>query len=588
MPGKAVKPTALAADAPRPLARLSRPPSLQDWLPVVSIPLECHAEHFHKGMLELVLHPEQSSSTILRADILADEDEASLDAANLPRMDGYRCVRRVRRRILPNRPQFDWAMEQECLFFDSEPLETGDSESLVLLLSDFDRLEQERGERRLPYYHPQVFALAFRYFSDHSGTTSSLRIDLVPLPDQPLTAPLPPNDRLFRTAQMLAKYAAKVCNGQAAGFQKRIHHDLLVGRTAVQDTYQRLKDKYQADLDALSPSPRITFRWMLNSWQESTDATKHVFEDVAIAAWLVVYWHEVYPESGGKPPGGFVDVGCGNGLLVYILASEGYSGYGFDLRERKSWATYTSPRPDLRVQSLDPVELLSHHLDHDIPMAKESGASEATEPTSSWPFPRDSFLIFNHADEMTPWCPLLAALTPGDHVGFLNIPCCLHELVGRFERQTYSIPARFLATLPQPDRPSPTPPAAESPSQAVHPLLLPFYAASPPSFRTGGGTKANPSSAEDVSILGGRYHAYQLYLAHLTLRCGFVPAREALRIPSTKNFGLVGGRSAKSPGSTGQDPDEIRDEVRSLVEEVRRRGEWKARRPEGKAGEKSH
>jgi hypothetical protein len=34
--------------------------------------------------------------------------------------------------------------------------------------------------------------------------------------------------------------------------------------------------------------------------------------------------------------------------------------------------------------------------------------------------PRDSFLIFNHADEMTPWCPLLAALTPGDDVGFLN------------------------------------------------------------------------------------------------------------------------------------------------------------------------
>lgn len=54
---------------------------------------------------------------------------------------------------------------------------------------------------------------------------------------------------------------------------------------------------------------------MLHSWQESTDATKHVFEDVAIAAWLVTYWAEIYPDTEGKPPGGFVDVGCGNGLL---------------------------------------------------------------------------------------------------------------------------------------------------------------------------------------------------------------------------------------------------------------------------------
>lgn len=248
MASKAVQPTALAPDAPRPLPRLHspRPPSPADWIPVVSIPVECQADHFHQAILELVRHPEQSSSTILRADILADEDDST---TSTPQMDGYRCVRRVRRQILPNRPQFDWAMEQECLFYDSDDdgsLDTRNgTESLVVLLPDCDQLERDRGERRLPYYHPQVYALAFRYLSGHSGTSSTLRIDLVPLPSQPMTAPLPPNDRLFRTAQMLAKYAAKICNGQAAGYQKRIHHDLLVGRTAVQDTYQRLKDKYQ-------------------------------------------------------------------------------------------------------------------------------------------------------------------------------------------------------------------------------------------------------------------------------------------------------------------------------------------------------
>ncbi len=258
---------------------------------------------------------------------------------------------------------------------------------------------------------------------------------------------------------------------------------------------------------------------------------------------------------------------------VYILQSEGFSGYGFDLRERKSWATYTSPCPDLRVESLNPVELLSCGLEPDAAAAE-------------WPFPRDSFLIFNHADEMTPWCPLLAALTPGERVGFLNIPCCLHELVGRFERQVYSIPAAFLADLPAFAEGGAEAPRAASLPADVHPLLLPFYAAAPQTYSSGAPrSKAGAAHEGDASILGGRYHAYQLYLAHLTLRCGFVPAREALRIPSTKNFGLVGGRSARSPGSTGRTEEEVRDEVRTLLQEVRSKGEWKARRPEGKAGE---
>ena len=88
---------------------------------------------------------------------------------------------------------------------------------------------------------------------------------------------------------------------------------------------------------------RVTFRWMLKDWKEVTDPTKHLFEDVsppppttfpsrllivagmardglrggqvAIASWLIVVWRKMYADSDGKPPGGFVDVGCGNGLL---------------------------------------------------------------------------------------------------------------------------------------------------------------------------------------------------------------------------------------------------------------------------------
>lgn len=36
----------------------------------------------------------------------------------------------------------------------------------------------------------------------------------------------------------------------------------------------------------------------------------------------------------------FVDMGCGNGLLVHVLNSEGYNGVGLDVRSRKMWAQY--------------------------------------------------------------------------------------------------------------------------------------------------------------------------------------------------------------------------------------------------------
>jgi len=36
----------------------------------------------------------------------------------------------------------------------------------------------------------------------------------------------------------------------------------------------------------------------------------------------------------------FIDMGCGNGLLVHVLNSEGYSGVGLDVRSRKMWAQY--------------------------------------------------------------------------------------------------------------------------------------------------------------------------------------------------------------------------------------------------------
>lgn len=78
-------------------------------------------------------------------------------------------------------------------------------------------------------------------------------------------------------------------------------------------------------------------------WPECTDPSKFVYEDVAIAAYLLLLWEQ----NDSKKKRTFVDLGCGNGLLVYILAKEGHSGIGLDVRKRNIWDMYP---PDVILQ----------------------------------------------------------------------------------------------------------------------------------------------------------------------------------------------------------------------------------------------
>ncbi|XP_050958754.1 probable tRNA (uracil-O(2)-)-methyltransferase [Labeo rohita] len=72
--------------------------------------------------------------------------------------------------------------------------------------------------------------------------------------------------------------------------------------------YQQLKEKYKE---------------LVKVWPEVTDPEKFVFEDVAIATYLLVLWGEERAEKGTTAKQSFVDLGCGNGLLVHILNNEG-------------------------------------------------------------------------------------------------------------------------------------------------------------------------------------------------------------------------------------------------------------------------
>jgi tRNASer (uridine44-2'-O)-methyltransferase len=79
---------------------------------------------------------------------------------------------------------------------------------------------------------------------------------------------------------------------------------------------------------------------MVKIWPERTDPQKFVYEDIAIATYLIVLWELEREKLNIKEKQSFLDLGCGNGLLVHILNSEGHPGLGIDLRKRKIWDFY--------------------------------------------------------------------------------------------------------------------------------------------------------------------------------------------------------------------------------------------------------
>ncbi|KAG5898261.1 hypothetical protein JTB14_008606 [Gonioctena quinquepunctata] len=147
--------------------------------------------------------------------------------------------------------------------------------------------------------------------------------------------------------------------------------------------YSKLKQKY---------SENLVKDW---STKTRTDPQKYIFEDLAIACYLICLWKK-YPNTKIN----FVDCGCGNGLLVYVLNQEGFDGYGIDIRRRPVWELF--PETKLEVGTVT--------------------------PTSS--FPESTWLIGNHSDELTPWLPVIA-LRSSPKTNFFLLPCCPYDFSGQ-------------------------------------------------------------------------------------------------------------------------------------------------------------
>ncbi|XP_061225427.1 probable tRNA (uracil-O(2)-)-methyltransferase isoform X2 [Neopsephotus bourkii] len=142
----------------------------------------------------------------------------------------------------------------------------------------------------------------------------------------------------------------------------------LISVAKYSKVYQDLKEKYKE---------------IVKVWPEVTDPEKFVYEDVAIATYLLILWEEERKEKGLTKKQSFVDLGCGNGLLVHILNNEGES---------------------------------------------------TIMPGDTHLFPDTDWLIGNHSDELTPWIPVIAARSSYSCRYFV-LPCCFFDFYGKYSRR---------------------------------------------------------------------------------------------------------------------------------------------------------
>lgn len=442
--------------------------------------LDFSCEAFTATMQSLVLYPERTSTIILRAEILEEAGTSQTVISTLfsSMSSSWEAKKLVKRRLLPRNPRIDQSMLQNCFFFSPKNGdEPAHEEHALIIYEPQDKL-------CIPFYHPQVSALAFHY------TPEFFEISIVPLPEHiDVNGRFNIPNRVDRTLLFLMSTIVKHSMGYMSNYEKRVQHDLVVPKSAWQDLYTHMKGLYASEY--------------LARWVECTDPKKHVFEDLGIASFLINLWQQRGLTDNKIIQ--FVDVGCGNGLLVDILNRQGWKGYGFDARHRKSWSIYDdNTQLLLREQILFPSILDRHYIasgdEEDLPTA-DSGSVLSADETLKLPealhpglFDVNEFLIGNHADELTPFIPMLAALASAskdlsdtrtttewiETAGFMIIPCCTH---------TFS------------------------------------------------GAKHN-----GLSTVGGRYASYITWLINICENLGWEVEKEALRIPSTRNWAIIGRR----------------------------------------------
>jgi tRNASer (uridine44-2'-O)-methyltransferase len=536
----------------------------------------------------LLANPNLNSSHLFRADILFDsakklktraEQERDLNCGteqplhahdgedadcdilvcDAPQINGAIPYRTVVRRLIPRNTNIDRPLKQSCFFYREEnEAPTARSQTVVLV-------PQVGSEAEIPWYHPSVKGLAYVLELDAGNGQAALAVWYTPF--LPRSESHDPPQRLHRTLLALCSTFMRLARyqGASAGDESKQSatqlqdndsaeldlrpssiKDTILPQHVVQDTYARMKSAYASHLIA--------------EWVEATPPEKHVFEDIAIAAFLVCLWKHKYGDSHRDPFTGFIDMACGNGLLVWLLNKEGWKGYGLDARRRKTWEKLGLERAGLVLErTIVPrpfVEALGMTANHTGALELEGRADVLCHDGI---FEPGSFIISNHADELTLWTPLLAALaSETEPLAFIDIPCCSHGLSG--EKKRYSPNEVRLRSSAKKDKQHLEEPAAKPATAAEQPPNGDLKALRAQKLK-------ERSGADDKSM----YACLTKKVVQLSRDLHLDTTCTLLRIPSTRNIGVVhiggggspDGQEHVSDGNTGLRRQET---ARQLIE----------------------
>ncbi|KAF2281606.1 DUF1613-domain-containing protein [Westerdykella ornata] len=558
------------------------PPEL--WTLINSVPATFPPQYFLEVSRNLLENPNLTASYLSRAELSyssftdASYNPAAQHPHDLARIikhlkpdhqpllvpggfPGYALEWTVVRKLIPRNPKLDAPLLQTChLFISHEPINITNPESGTTETVKAERylvvyIPHASTPEEIPFYHPTVRQLAILYTWLPSSPTSvpspgTLSLFYTLFHSHSLTT------RLSRTALKMLEIIHKHSRGRMAGYQKRVQHDVIISQKRFQDRYVELKGKYAKEL--------------MEGWVEQTPAEKHVFEDLGIAAFLIEVWGDMYGADGEEEGSrkrdrndegdeesekqrqdarrlraprnfpGFVDIGCGNGLLVSILNREGWRGWGFDARRRKTWDTFdVETQAKLKEMLLVPEALRTSSTRNDTDGNEPSAPTGTTSPNSAVTshngiFPPGTFIISNHADELTLWTPLIAHLSSSP---FLAIPCCSHDFGGTRFRARFKTTATSSSSTPSAAPSDPT--ATKDTQKKLHPGKQP-----------------------------SAYASLCSYLAYIASEVGYVPEKEFLRIPSTRNVAILGRKRVqwrKEEEDTGL--EEKLEFLRGLVEQ---------------------
>jgi tRNASer (uridine44-2'-O)-methyltransferase len=238
------------------------------WTPLYSHSCSFSTEIFGEVMMNLIRNPNINSNHLFRADILLEvpyTTGVAYDVSVPPRIahfERFELNTVMIRRLIPRNALVDKPLDQTCLLYGR----TYESEAMSLVVY----LPHISSPSESPFYHPAVHGIAFLHTFNPRSQDGVVSIHYSFF-DSERQSPF-----LDRTAQHLLSVLHKHGEGLAAGYIKRVHHDTVLAQAIVQNTYARLKSKYA--------------RVLIAAWVEATDPTKHVFEDLGIAAFLIELW----------------------------------------------------------------------------------------------------------------------------------------------------------------------------------------------------------------------------------------------------------------------------------------------------------